>query len=294
MFSLFKAEWTKTSGNLILTSFLVWIYPIGIVAFLSVGILIAFLQPESAEIMFTTSSHQWAQDMIGVWRGIIMFPANIFSRMLPLAYMAVVFAGEYQWGTWKNIIPRSQRWRLIIVKYIVLTLLYTLSYIITSILNMFGNWIGHTRLGMDYGPALTWVNISSFLADYGQHLLLGFLSLWLLACFAAVCALFTRSILGSLLAGFGFATIESLGLGFLSILSNIFSKPELVDLYAFFPSYHLDNALSWYTKGEALTGIFVNFTTEVSLAGSLTTLFSWAILLTLFTILIFKRQDITS
>ena len=39
--------------------------------------------------------------------------AGYFVRVLPIVFCAGVFAGEFSWGTWKNIVPRSRRSGLI-------------------------------------------------------------------------------------------------------------------------------------------------------------------------------------
>ena len=102
MFNIFRAEWRKVFANFKLTSFLVWIIPIGYFAFQSVMILLSLFSETMTAGVEYFGSGDWTADSLSTWNMLIFFPANLFGRMLPLAYMAVVFAGEYQWGTWKN------------------------------------------------------------------------------------------------------------------------------------------------------------------------------------------------
>ena len=294
MVSLIRAEWTKAIKNYKLTSFLVWVFPVSQVAWYAIIILLGlFVSSASVEIMLM-SAGDWTKDMVGVWNLVITFPFNVFGRMLPLAFMAVVFAGEYQWSTWKNIVPRSRRWKLILAKYISLTGLLMLALILTSLISGLGQVLAHAVLDKPYGPELTGKAFFDFLTRYSEYALLGSLSLLILAGFAALSALLSRSMLGTLLIGFAFAVLEPLSLGVLGIFANLFNKPEITNLYMFTPSYHLDNALSWFTAQQPLLPPFIHFTTEFGLGASLAILAGWIALLIVVTIYIFQKQDITS
>lgn len=293
MVSLLRAEAMKVLKNRVLTGFLVWLVPIGQGAFLLISIVIALVSKESARPMAMTSSHQWTVDMIGSWSMIIYFPLNILGRLLPLAFMAVVFAGEYEWDTWKNIIPRSQRVRLILAKYIVLITLVAASILATGLISAGGFAINHRILGMNYGPEFNWEAVHSFLVNYGQQFLLGLLSLLILAGFAALAAILTRSILGGLLAGLGFSVVEPMSLGLLMFLRSIVAVPTIMNLYMLTPSFHIDNARSWFLLDGPLAASYVPANTEIGLGLSLTILVAWAFSLAGLAVFLFQRQDIT-
>ena len=293
MVSLLRAESTKILKNFVLMGFLVWIMPVGQAAFLVISIIIALLSKESARPMAMTSSHQWTMDMIASWGIITYFPMNVFGRFLPLAFMAVVFAGEYEWDTWKNIIPRSQRAHLILSKYIVLTCLVIISILLTGLIMAGGFTINHKILDMPYGPVLNWDTISDFLVVYGQQFLLGLLSLLILAGFAALAAILTRSILGGLLASVGLSVVEPMSLALLMFLGSILQKPEITRIYMLAPSFHIDNALSWFLLDRALQASYVPANTEIGLGISLLLLVGWAFGLTCLAVTLFQRQDIT-
>ncbi|MFC1936467.1 ABC transporter permease [Chloroflexota bacterium] len=293
MFSLLRAEWMKVVKNRVLMGFMVWIMPVGQGAFLVISIIIALLSEESARPMALTSSHLWTMDMIMPWSMITYFPMNVFGRFLPLSFMAVVFAGEYEWDTWKNIIPRSQRARLILAKYIVLISLVAASLLVTGLIMAGGFAVNHNILDMGYGPELNWETFSDFLVDYGQQFLLGLLSLLILAGFAALAAILTRSILGGLLASLGLSVIEPMSLGLLMFIRSIINAPEIINIYVLAPSFHIDNARSWFLLDIPLAASYVPANTAISLGLSLFILAIWAFGLTGLAVFLFQRQDIT-
>ncbi len=293
--SLLRAEWKKATGNLLLTGFLVWIVPIGLLTFYVLGLL-AFLvtdNPESAGIV-SISADSLTTDMVGVWSLIITFPGNIFGRLLPLAFMAVVFAGEYQWGTLRQIVPRSRRSSLILAKVATSTFVVLLSYLLASLIIGIGQTAGHAILGLDYGSIFAGNELALFAESYFEHLLLGTLSLLILAGFAAVAAVLTRSILGGLLASFGLSVLEPMSLMFLVILGRLLNRADLANLYQFAATYHLDNARSWFVAGHPLAPPLPGFTTEPALVISLIALALWVIVPVAIAIILFNRQDITS
>lgn len=293
MINLLRAELMKVIKNKVLMGFLVWLMPVGQGAFLVISIIVALVSKESGRAMALTSSHQWTLDMMGSWGMVTYFPMNIFGRFLPLAFMAVVFAGEYEWDTWKNIIPRSQRVRLILAKYIVLTALVVASIVLTGLISAGGFATNHKILEMAYGPKLTWNTFNHFLVDYGQQFLLGLLSLLILAGFAALSAILTRSILGGLLASLGLSVVEPMSLGLLLFLNSIINKPKILNLYMITPSFHIDNARSWFLHDIPLDASYVPPNIEISIGLSLLILTIWAVGPTGLAMLLFQRQDIT-
>jgi hypothetical protein len=293
MVSLLLAEAMKILKHRVLMGFLVWLVPVGQAAFLAISIFVALLSKESARPMAMTSSHQWTTDMLNSWSLITLFPFNVFGRFLPLAFMAVVFAGEYEWDTWKNILHRSQRVRLVLAKYIVLTTLVVASILATSLISAVGFAANHKLLNLDYGPALNWETIRQFLVDYGQQVTLGVLSLLILAGLAALAAILTRSILGGLLASLGFSVIEPMSLGLLMFLRSIVNAPRIINLYLLAPSFHIDNARSWFLLEVPLAASYVPAGIEISLELSLVILAAWALGLTGLAVILFQRQDIT-
>lgn len=293
MLSLLQAEWKKTTSNRMLSGFLVWIYPVGVGAFMLMMLLVSLVSESSAQAMAATSSGQWTSDMSAIWLFISTFPGNIFGRMLPLAFMAIVFAGEYQWGTWKNLIPRSSRPALILAKYCTLTAFIMLSLFITSLLTAVGQALGHSVIGAAYGPELSAANLIEFAPTYFQHALLALISLVILVGFAALSALLTRSILGGLLAGFGFSVVEPMSLMLFYLVGKLIARPEMINLYQYTPTYNLDNLRSWFAQQGAAAAPLAGFTAEPRMGFSVIVLAIWILGLVTLSLLIFQRQDIT-
>jgi len=293
--NLLRAEWQKVTSNYLLTGFLVWVLPIGIGAFYVIALLGSlFADDNSAQLMATTSSGQWTTDMLSIWGMITSYPNNLVSRLLPMAFIAATFAGEYQWAMWKNLIPRSQRRALIFAKYVTLLMVELAALFLCSVIIGAGQGLLRSNLGLSYGPAATSATLLTFLGDYGREVLLSTIALTILISYAALAAMLTRSILGGLLAGFGFSLLESLSVLGLSVLGAVFNNPTWVNLYQFTPTYNIDNLRAWLVEGQALAAVTPEFTAAPALWFSIILLSLWVLGLLGLTILIFERQDITS
>ena len=294
MFNLLRAEWKKAAKNYVLTSFLLGILPIGFATLIVVFTLMAFFSETMRQIPAEFSTGLWTADMLGIWAVLISFPGNIFGRMMPLAFMAVGFAGEYQWGTWKNILPRNRRPMLIVSKLVILIIIVMLSLILTSLILGIGWSVAHHIHDHPFGPAWSGEVLVEFLKLYAQTMLIGLFSLLILGGYAALSAMVTRSILGGLLLGFFFSVIDAMSLGALLFFRNLLKIPELTNLYQYTPTYNMDNLRYWFIHGSANTIVAPGFTAEPSMGASFAILIIWVIGLVSLAILIFQRQDITS
>ncbi len=293
MINLMRAEWKKTLGNYRLTSFFVWVYPVGIAAFygfLTLGSLLS----ETLRAGIPLGSGSWIQDMVSGWAFVNSYPGNVFGRMFPLAYMAVVFASEYEWGTWKNIIPRSRRAALMSAKLVVITLLVMLSLVLMTALIPIGQGALHRIAGEAYGPAFNQDALREFVSNYFREASLAGATLLVLATFAALAAVITRSTLGTLLLGFGFSILDLLMAGFLLLIGNIISRPDLVNLYKYSLTYNVDNIRTWLLLSEPLRQPVPGFTAEPGLMSSILVFAIWFLILFGAALFIFERQDITS
>ena len=294
MLGLLRAEWQKVIKNYMLTGFLVWIYPVGLAAFFIMAVFAGLVSKTARLAMVATSSGQWTTEMLGIWALVTSFPVNILPRLLPLAFMAVVFASEYQWGMWKNLIPRSRRVLLILVKFVILIVVVMMSLLLSSLIIGAGQSLSHQVAGVAYGPILTTEVLADFVRAYTREALLGMTSLILLAGYAAVAAVLTRSILGGLLAGFGFSILEPMSFAVLIMLGRVLDKPGIINLFQFTPSYNIDNMRSWLVSNMPFTQVETNFTAEPSLAFSAIVLGAWVIGLIILAVSVFERQDIAS
>lgn len=294
MVNLLRAEWIKTVKNYTVTSFLIWMLPVGFASLITIFAVAGLLSETMMEIDSAFSSGSWTHDMVGIWSVVITFPANLFGRMMPLAFMAVGFAGEYQWGTWKNIIPRNRRPALIMSKLVIQILVVMISLILTSLIIGVGWSVSHTLHDLPYGPKLNGEVLNSFIELYLQTALIGFISITILGGFAALAAIITRSILGGLLLAFFFSVIDAMSLAALMLFRNLLKLPELINLYQFTPTYNMDNLNHWFRYGVAQSAVAPGFTAELSMGVSYAILMIWVIGLVGLSIIIFQRQDISS
>ncbi|MDX1436208.1 MAG: hypothetical protein R3335_05325 [Anaerolineales bacterium] len=292
MLNLMRAEWDKQFKNYKLTAFLVWIFPIGTFATLALGLIVSLVLGEQVQGL-AFGPGDWRNDLLGAWGIITAFPVNIMARLLPLAFMAVVFAGEYEWGTWKNLVPRSRRPSLVLVKLVIATLMVMISLTIMSALLGLGSWGTHMISGEPLGPGLSKQVLMEFLGEYGREVSLALASLLILGGVAAIGAFLTRSILGALLVSFGFSLLDLIGLGLLGLLAFMFKAPDLINLLSITPNYSLDNIRSWLIMGEASRGFHPSFTVEPGLAFSVVCLLAWLIGVVGVAVWIFKKQDIS-
>ncbi len=297
MLGLLRAELLKAAKHYRLTSFLVWVYPVGLAAFYLIGLPMALLSPEAEQGLRAGCPGDWTADGAAVWSILFTFPGSVFGKLLPLSFMAVMFAGEYEWGTWKNLIPRNRRHRLLLSKMLALCLMVSLSFVVLSMIPLAGQTLGCRLLGSEAGRPLTGAAMGEFLRSNGQQALLGGITLVIMSALAALGALLTRSILGALLVSLGASLLDPLSIGALSIARTLLNLPRITDLYLWTTSYNLDNLHSWFVSGQTLTGLTPDsplFTHGQSPTGSLAVLAVWILGLLGLAIVLFRRQDITS
>ena len=288
MSSLLRAEWIKINKNIKLTGSLVWVFPIATAAIYGLGLLL-FGSLIGEEVEPTL----WTHDFSIVWGFISSFPGNILGRLLPLAYMAAVFAGEYQWSTWKNIIPRNSRWALIVSKQLVLVAIIVLAFLLTSLVTVFFQAIRHGLADIVYQPALTCSNLREYFPHFLRELCFVISSLLLMTAFAAIAAILTCSVLGSLLLGLGLSTLELVSGLLLAFLGSFINWPELANGYRFMPSYSIENIRSWLIADAPFMAPLPDFTAEPTLLFSVIVLSVWLLGSTGLAIWLFHRQDIT-
>jgi ABC-type transport system involved in multi-copper enzyme maturation permease subunit len=295
MLNLFRAEWVKITGNRWVVGCLIWIFPLAAVAFIIFAAFV-FTLSTTARHQFAAETIQWTDQMIGVWA----IPNNPLGRLLLIGFTAVMFAGEYQWSTWKNTIPRNQRVALILVKFVTLGILVVVAFTLMSIIMLVGIGFFVLITGGTYGPPITGSEVlTDFAGDYLFQAALAFTSTMIAAGYSALAAMLTRSILGGALVGIGVALIENLLFVGLMLIAYFLDLPQVLQLYRFTPAYNLININEWIINNHASIAEFPYRTGEKvvysnSLPASLSILFWWLVILIGLTIFLFRRQDITS
>ncbi|GJM42568.1 MAG: hypothetical protein DHS20C20_28500 [Ardenticatenaceae bacterium] len=295
MRSALGAEWRKLLGHTKAFSFLVLIFPVGaLVIVLGIGILPGLLIPAVREYN-AAQAGSWADDLMMVWTMLTGFPGGTFLQMPFIGFIAVAFAGEFQWGTWKNILPGQSRTVLILAKFIVLISLILLALMATSFILVGGNWLSSILFNSPYGPSFAEFDVAAYLTEYLSQFLVTFASLTISAAIAALIAMYSRSVMASVLLTVGVAIIEFSLVLLLLLAGNILNRPGLVNIFSGTPSYNLENIRSWILEGVGSNvGGMPGFTAVHDLPISVLIVFGWLAGLLLVTTLIFRRQDINS
>ncbi|MCC6799070.1 MAG: hypothetical protein IT325_03070 [Anaerolineae bacterium] len=294
MVNLFRAEWSKIAGHRWLTGCLIWIFPIGAVAFTVVlSIILALSEP--ARTSFAADTVTWTETLAGAWS----FLNNPLGRLLLIGFTAVMFAGEYQWQTWKSLIPRNRRAALILIKFLALSVFVVVAFALMSVLLTAGMGLLRAIAGASYGPEITANVVRAAASDYARSAGLGFLSTLIAAGYAALAGMLTRSILGGVLVAYGLTIAESLLLVGLLVAAYFLDFRDIVHVYRFTPGYNLLNLDSWFRTGKS-TPFEVAFSANEVLVVQDSAEFSalviavWVIGLIGLTVYLFRRQDITS
>ena len=229
--------------------------------------------------------------MLTVWR----FPNSTLGRLMLIGFIAYVFAGEFQWDTWKNILPYSSRARLILVKYLAVGLLILIAFVTMSVIWSVGPGVAVTLVEGSYGPPLTNAIMTDFAIDYFIKVLLTFTAIMISAGYTAIGSVITRSVLGSALVGFGAVLLEELSVVIFLTMSNLLRKPGVLNLYRLTPTYNINNVSSWINNNHPylpqIPG-FEHITTD-TLTFSGVVLVLWALTLIAITMVLFQRKDVT-
>ena len=245
MIDLLRAEWRKMAGNRWVAGLLVWIFPVGAVA-LSVVLLLFVLFSDQVRAEVAASPLVWTDQAVAA----VGFLNNQFGRLFFIAFAVVVFAGEYQWGTWKNIVPRSRRTRLILAKLLTLGV-----FILTALLLMALFWVlGRIVVTLVAGGSVTPTLSNADLGSFGRDLLLqaavAYAAVLIVSSQAALVAMLLRSVIWGMLVGVGVTLVEPLLLVIAFVATQLFERPAYSWILRVTPMYNLDNITSWITFGN--------------------------------------------
>ncbi len=293
MINILRAEWLKINGNKWTTGFLIWIFPVGALAIVGFMSLFALFSPSFRE---NVHPMLWTDAFATPWS----FANNLFGRTFLLGFTAVTFAGEYQWGTWKNIIPRQRRSLLLAAKFINLILLILVAFILMSLIFGFGYGLLSRIADVPYGPERTDAAIRDFLNDYALQSGLTFISVIIASIYAALAALLMKSILGGVIIGIGISVAEPLlipaGLSF----ARMFNNDAWKHLGRLSPHLNIVNVSSWAKTDQGIAWLeptvqLFNQTVSVNGLGfSIAVLATWVVLGVGLVLYLFQRQDITT
>jgi ABC-2 type transport system permease protein len=287
--SLARAEWCKIAGNRMVTLFMIWIFPLAAAAG-AIALCVLALASPMGRTLFRSGAlviELWTQIIPEIWN----LPNSWPGRMLLVGFAAFVFAGEYQWHTWKNLIPRNQRPALILAKFVVVAVFVLLAFLSATAILSLGMGLA---MGLAGGTptSLPSDRLAGLVTDSALQAVVILLSTTIAAGYAALAGMYTRSILGGVLVGLGATGGEQFLLLALAQIAGWLKEPRMLELYRLAPSYNVANAVSWINDGSPTVMLFG--VAADSLAYSLALLASWVLVLILLTVLVFRRQDIVT
>jgi ABC-2 type transport system permease protein len=260
---------------------LVWIWPIGVTLILSLAIVI---QVAKGEVGHAATAASWIDDAADFWT----IPVEPIGRYLVCAFVAVVFAGEYGWNTWKLIVPHRARATLIAAKYVVAVALLICGFLFGAFLFNLLNWLKDLATGTPVPPGIT---AAALVRSHGLGFLAALGPLLLSVAYTSLAAILTRSTVAALVIGLVITTMERLFRFFAPMLEP--HAAGLVDgLYRLLPGYHLANLSEWLTEGRVLVVPFPSGPFSMTPGISLAIVAAWTLVLVALTFRVFRRQDI--
>jgi ABC-type transport system involved in multi-copper enzyme maturation permease subunit len=262
---------------------LVWIWPIGVLVLglIATGIGLAS-GPGGAS--GEADAAQWIADATAFWK----VPGQGLGRYVIGAFVAVVFAGEYGWNTWKLIVPHRSRTILIAAKYVVVLALLACGFALAALLFNAISWFEDVVTG---DPIPQGIALGALIEAHGLAALAAIAPLLLTTAYVSLAAIVTRSKVAALVIGLVVTTLEQLFRTFAPLLELY--APSLVGaLYRALPGYHIVNIGGWITTGRVLEVPFPSGPFSAPFAASLAIVAAWIVLLAGLTFWRFRRQDI--
>ena len=263
--------------------FLVWAYPILFAAIFIIAVILGLTGIDGKTDPQPLG--EWIEDTVIIW----ILPSQTIGRYLIAAFVAVVFAGEYGWNTWKLVVPHRSRPALIAAKYAVVLTLFVIAFAATALISTIGTFAKHWSTG---DPLPAGVTAALLLKTQGTYALTAIAPFVITVGYASLAAILTRSTIAALVISIVVLTVEELLFKLAPIISM--KAPIVADVtYPVLPGYHLANIFEWVTEGVALQTKFPDGSVFAQpLATSAAVIAAWAVLLIGGTFLAFKRQDI--
>jgi ABC-type transport system involved in multi-copper enzyme maturation permease subunit len=264
---------------------LVWIWPIGLIVIGVIAIIVGLVNgPGAAAGRGEATAAAWISDATAFWR----VPGQGLGRYVIGAFVAVVFAGEYGWNTWKLIVPHRARSSLIAAKYVIALALLACGFVLASILFNAVGWIEDVVTGDPIPPGIAF---GALIKAHGLGALASLAPLLLTTAYVSLAAILTRSTVAALMIGFFVTTAEQLFRTFAPLLA-LYAPTPVGALYQLLPGYHVVNVGGWITTGEVLVMPFPSGPYSAPFAASLAIVAAWIGLLVGLTFWRFRRQDL--
>jgi len=263
---------------------LVWIYPLALLAIIGMIAVMALAGSGDAAGK-TPSLQEWLADTAGFWG----LPRQTVTRFLIAAYVAVVFAGEYGWNTWKLIVPHRKRSGLLAAKYGLILILFTISFVIAAALFTAGQATDDAMTGDAFPAGIT---LGGILGAHANAALAAIAPVLVTIGYASFAAVLTRSMVGALIVSIVMITVESV-IGTFAPMLAVYLPGVMWALAHALPGYHIANLANWIGDGQALAMPFPSGSVlSLGWATSLAVIAGWIVALVAATFAWFRRQDI--
>lgn len=182
----------------------------------------------------------------------LLFANQFLSQGLFIILTAVTFGGESRWRTWKNILPRHYRSRIILSKYIVIALLIVISTQLMAILVFIGAWEISIFTNTPFVSGV-WDNSElDFLSQYLWASLAIVFNFMIASIYASIVAIQTRSISAGIVTGLVISFADTLSLPAFSFISHVLHLDFIATIPGYLPNYNIQNILAWITSGETI------------------------------------------
>ncbi|HEX9933380.1 MAG TPA: hypothetical protein VGB08_11110 [Allosphingosinicella sp.] len=263
---------------------LVWIYPIVMAG--TICLIVAMTLLNGGDVVDKAPSlGEWLDDAAAFWG----LPGEMVMRMLIAAYVAVVFAGEYGWNTWKLIVPHRARGSLLAAKYALVLILFAIAFTAASMLFTLGVWTDDVMSG---DPVPAGITLGGLARAHGAGALAAIAPVLVTIGYASLAAILTRSMIGALIVSIVMIGVESL-IGSFAPMLAVYLPSAMWALVHALPGYHLANVASWIGEGEALSMPFPSGAVlALGWTTSLAVLAAWIAGLVAAAFALFRRQDI--
>lgn len=287
MSPLYRAEMKKITGNRLLTGCTIWIWPI--LTCIAIGILtLIFVFDQDARADYSPA--KWTDIALSAWQ----FLTVPLTRLFLMGFAVTIFAAEYEHRTWKSILPGNSRTKLLLTKYLAMSIFVLRAFTITSILAILGTGIMHLLIGVNYPPTLSTAVLLDFARDLLLNAGLAFISMLIISSLAILIAIQTHSMLFGIMAGMVIVILDFIGFPVILVLAGqLFHAENLYKLITLIPFFHISNISNWINFDEAYRNpIFGDHAPLVSLWTSCLVVAVYLFGLIAVSILAFRRQDI--
>jgi ABC-type transport system involved in multi-copper enzyme maturation permease subunit len=262
--------------------FLVWIYPIAFFLILAIAIVAGVVNADPPRAV---GAGEWMTDTALVWA----VPADGFGRLLIAAFVAILFAGEYGWNTWKLVVPHRSRSSLIAAKYALVVILFAIAYALSGAITIVMSWLEDLATG---DPVPAGITVGGLLHAHGKGALAALAPFLFTIAYSSLAAILTRSTIAALVIGIVVATAEAVLVQFGPMFA-IYMPGLVWGLYHALPGYHLANLVRWVGEGAAkLVDFPGGHVVALPWTTSLAIVAGWTVALIAATFESFRRQDI--